>query len=211
MKPSQPFDLAIADDHLLFRQALKHALLTERNFTVTIEASDTLQLLHKLSPFKNAIILLDIFMPTFESCAQTIKQVFGIQPRAKIIIVTMCNDKAISERLVALGVFGIVHKSEDISELIKIILLAAEQLMMQSVAGMQVYEKGRGPANKVQFSKREVEILKLIASGKTNKEIAAHVYLSISSVEQIRAAMKDRVNSKTTIGLIRFAIDNKVI
>lgn len=212
---TEKIDLAIADDHTLFRQSLKGFFSTLGNINVKIEASDYSELLIKLTTCKTEIILMDLNLPDLHSSINAISQILVNIPRAKILIVTMSNDNSIKQRLFNAGIYSYIHKGADIEYLIERIMIASSQ-----VHASQVNHTANNPIrnrhnvekiNKITFSQREKIILKLIIDGKTNSEISKTVFLSVRSIEEIRHGMKERANVKNTVALVEFAIRNQLL
>jgi DNA-binding NarL/FixJ family response regulator len=206
-------EVALADDHILFRQALKIALSLRGNINITIEASTNFELISKLAESKKAIILLDIYMPDLNSCINTIEKIQEEFPEAKILILTMCNDEYIESQLLKYGVFSFIHKSENIDQLIGNIRKASLNISHSRdiSSNENRSRKGELANKKITFSEKEIEILKLIGEGKTNKEITRKIFLSLRSIEQIMHNMRERIDAKNTPSLIKFATDNKII
>jgi DNA-binding NarL/FixJ family response regulator len=198
-------EVALADDHLLVRQSLTKILSLRGNIKVIIEASNNEELLAKLSGSKTPVVVLDLFMPDLKSCVNTIKKIHQTQPTPKIIIVTMNNDGSIKSHLLKCGVYAVIHKGADIDLLINTILQAS-----QSSLNPRYHINSKNEFDCL-FSEREIKILKLIAAGKTNKEVAEIVFLSVRSIEEIKFCMKEKIDAKNTISLIKFAIENKIV
>jgi DNA-binding NarL/FixJ family response regulator len=213
--PGNIIKIALIDDHILFRKTLNDYLSRQKFIDVTFEASSVLELTTKLNIKAVDILLLDVFMPelNINHALQMIKTDY---PHIKTIVLSMCTDISIVNELLDIGIHGYISKSDDPEELLNAIKSAyankiyrnnlfTEALYWGSQNNIKVNRK------KVSFSEREKTIIQLLWEEKNNKEIAGRLFLSVRSVEKIRQDIKERLGVKTTIGLLKYALKNKLI
>lgn len=208
-------NVAIVDDHTLFRKALKNYLTQQQNINVVIQSPDIPDLLPKLKDQKVHILLMDIFMPKLNGY-DGVKIIKEQYPELKILVLSMSTDMALLSDMLDMGVYGLLSKSDEPENLLHAILSLSEQRIYQSRLFTEVmyWTKQHYIGNnkmEILLTEREKEILQLLWEEKSNKEIAEHLFLSVRSVEKIRQDMKEKVGVKSTVGLLKYAINNKVI
>jgi DNA-binding NarL/FixJ family response regulator len=214
---SKIINLAIVDDHTLFRKTLKNYLSEQSNINVVIQSPDISDLLTKLKDFYVHVLLMDIFMPKING-NEAVKIIKEEYPDIKILVLSMCTNFDLLSDLLDAGVYGIISKAEEPEELLHAIRSLAEHRIYRSKLFTEVMYwnkqndiRTKNDAGHIILSDREKEILFLLWEEKSNKEIADHLYLSIRSVEKIRQGMKEKVGVKSTVGLIKYAINKKII
>lgn len=211
-----PVNLAIVDDQTLFRKTLKNYLSEQKNINVVIQSPDIPDLLQKLNGYNIHILLIDLFLPNINGL-DAIKMIKNEYPDIKIVVLTTCNEMNILSQLQDSSVYAILSKSDEPEELINAITSAVQHRIYRSklLTDAMYWSKQIGLRNKndlhAVLSDREKEILQLLWEEKSNKEIATHLFLSIRSIEKIRQDMKEKLNIKSTIGLLKYAINKQVI
>jgi DNA-binding NarL/FixJ family response regulator len=214
---NDPIKIAIADDHTLFRQALKSSLVsTNDNFRVVIDASNGSELLKTISDYKVDVLLLDLYMPHLTDGFETLKEVKKYFPDIRVLIISMSSDESILGKLLELGIYGFISKFDAYEDLPKAIVSAYNHKIFHnnfytnSLYANQIHLLANR-SSKVGFSERERHILNLLLEEKSNEEIASEIFLSVRSVEKIRQDMKNKVGAKNVIGLLKYAINNRII
>jgi len=214
---SNVVNIAIVDDHTLFRKALKNYLSGERNMHVTVQSADVLDLLTKLRSTSVHVLVMDIFMPKVDGmeAAKLIRNEFA---DIKILILSMCTDMYILNDLLESGVYGIISKADEPEELIRAITSVSEGRIYRNklftevmYSSKQIDMKKYNASANVVLNDREKKVLQLLWDEKSNKEIAEQMFLGVRSVEKIRQDLKEKLNIKTTVGLLKYAINNKII
>lgn len=214
---SQPVNLAIVDDHTLFRKTLKNFLSEQKNLRVVIQSPDVPDLLNQLKSIHVHILLMDVYMPkiTGMEAVKLLKQDF---PDIRVLVLTTYTDMDILSDLLDAGVYGILSKSDEPEELMNAIASVSVQKIYRNRLYTEVMYWNKqnsirihGNMADVTLSKRDKEILQLLWEEKSNKEIADYLFLSVRSVEKIRQDIKERVGVKSTIGLLKYAINKKII
>ncbi len=206
--------MILADDHVLFREGIKKILEERPDFEIVGEASDGIELLDLLTRNRADLILLDISMPNLRGI-DAIPRIKKIQPGIKIMVLTMFNDREYIYEAIARGSDGYFLKGGTGSEL----LSAIEKVkrgktyvftLFPEEQGVNWEEVRRG-IQKPTLTAREREVLKLIADGKSNKEIGDALFISIYTVKRHRANIKNKMNLKSFSALVKYAIQKAYI
>ena len=199
--------ILIADDHGLVRQGVR-ALLEQAGMVVVGEAADgpeALRLAHTHTP---AVALLDIAMPHLNGL-ETARRLREIVPRTKIIVLTMHHEESYVLEALQAGVVGYVLKTQAAVDLVQAIHAALQGVIYLSPrvtnAVVQAYlSSATLPSDPL--TPREREIVQRIAEGQTTKEIAAHLGLSVKTVESHRINLMRKLDIHETATLVRYAI-----
>jgi DNA-binding NarL/FixJ family response regulator len=205
------YRIVVADDHTLFRQGLKGILEGAADLEVVGEAGDGLELLNLLNAnqLDPHLVILDISMPNLRGI-EAIREIKRIHPSVKILIVTMHKDKEYLLQSLAAGADGYFLKKDADTEL----FTAIEKIRNgKNYVSPQLseeladdWEQIRIGFTKPLLTPRETEVLKLIAEGKSNKEIADLLFVSVHTVERHRANITQKLNLKKTADLVKYAI-----
>jgi two-component system, NarL family, response regulator NreC len=206
------YRVIIADDHALFRQGLRSLIEQARGLEVVGEAEDGLHLLRLLNEVIADIILLDITMPNLRGI-DAIPRIKMIQPAVKILIVTMHDDTEFLYRAISAGADGYFLKKAVDKELFAAIgqvrqgRVYVSPLVSREFGGD--WGRLRERFQKSLLTEREKEVLNLIAEGKSNKEIATLLYISVHTVERHRANIMAKLDLHTLAELLKYAIEKK--
>jgi DNA-binding NarL/FixJ family response regulator len=200
----------LADDHSLFRQGLKAVLEGTDEFKVVGEAGDGLELIDLLNQVNPHLIVLDISMPNLRGI-EAIPEIKKKHPEVKILVVTMHNDKEYLYQAISRGADGYFLKKDAGTELFSAIerIRKGKVYISPSLSGnlADYWEGIREGVKKSILTNREKEVLSLIAGGKSNKEIADMLYISVHTVERHRANLMEKLNFKKTADLVKYAIE----
>jgi DNA-binding NarL/FixJ family response regulator len=207
------YRVVLADDQALFRERIRKILEERPDLKVVGEAGDGLELLDLLTRLTPDLILLDISMPNFRGI-DAISEIKRLCSSIKILILTRLNEKEFVHQALATGADGYFLKKDADSELISAIedvrqgkIHVSPFFTEQSTVDWQaVRPKVQNPSLTV----REREILKLIAEGKSNKQISEALFISIFTVKRHRANIIRKLNLKDT-SLVRCAIPKACI
>jgi DNA-binding NarL/FixJ family response regulator len=205
------YRIVVADDHVLFRQGLKGILGGAADLEVVGEAGDGLELLNLLNANKldPDLVILDISMPNLRGIEVT-REIKTIHPNVKILIVTMHKDKEYLLQSLAAGADGYFLKKDADTELFAAIekIRSGKNYVSPHLSEELAddWEQIRAGFTKPLLTMREKEVLKLIADGKSNKEIADLLFVSVHTVERHRANIMEKLNLKKTADLVKYAI-----
>jgi DNA-binding NarL/FixJ family response regulator len=216
---SRPINLAIVDDHVLFRKTLKNFLSEQDNLNVNVQAFDVFDLLNKLKASFVDVLLMDLLLPEING-VEALKAIRHEYPTLKIIVLSMSADMEMISGLLDAGIHGFISKGDEPEELLKAILAVSDNRIYRNRLftealywNKQNNIKGPAETEKINapLSEREKKMLQLIWDEKSNKEIADELFLGVRSVEKIRQDMKEKIGVKSTVGLLKYAISEKII
>ena len=203
--------LVLADDHAVVRAGLRTLLESEGEFEVVAEAGDVDAARRYLLGHQPDVLVLDLNMPGEDSLA-AIPSFHEASPDTKIVVLTMQEDPAFAREALRQGVLGYVLKEGAHSELITAVRMAAtgRTYLTPELGGRLAAEPAEtGPPD--DLTDREVEVLRLIALGHTNPEIASQLYLSVRTVESHRAHIQSKLGRSTRAELVRYALDHGLV
>jgi DNA-binding NarL/FixJ family response regulator len=204
----------LADDHRLVREGIKLILSQRKDFIVAGEAGDGLELLSLLKhPPEPDIVLMDISMPKLRGL-EAIREIKELSPQVKIIVLTMHREEDYLCQAFLAGAEGYILKEDVAKGLFDALdsVLAGKPyvspLLEREVkdAWLNIFHKGKGIPTGDALSPREREILKLVAEGQSNKEIADQLFISARTVDHHRAKIMEKLNLKGTVELIKYAL-----
>jgi DNA-binding NarL/FixJ family response regulator len=212
IKPMSPYQIILADDHLMFRNGIKRIIEDSKNLAVVGEADDGLQLLELLKKTKPDMVILDISMPKLRGL-ETTREIKARYPDIKVLILTMHRNKEYLLQAVSAKTDGYLLKEDTDRQLIvaidsirsgKIFLspLMTEDLS-QNLLG--IIENADRSFDEV-LSLREREVLTLLAEGKSSKEIADLLFISTRTVEHHRASINRKLKIDNIVDLVKYAI-----
>ncbi len=205
-----PYRILLADDHPLLREAIKKSIAEIPDLQVVGEAGDGLELLEVLKSSVPDLILLDIFMPRFNGieAAEEIKKCY---PTVKILILTMIKSAEFLHRALQIGVNGYLLKENAFSDLISAIRTIQKgktylsPLITDQI--MQILADRVKP--ETPLTKREISVLQLLSEGKSSREIAELLFISIHTVNRHRSNIKRKLNLRKTADLVKYAIQKE--
>ena len=204
--PGSPITIVIADDHQLVRAGLRLVLEAEEGFEVLAEAGDVPTTEHRLNAYRPRVLILDLNMPG-ESSLAAIPRVRKTSPDTQIVVLTMHNDPAFAREALRAGAAGYVLKEAADTELVQAVRLAAEgRTYLNPKLGARLAVEppaAAGPPD--DLTVREVEVLKLIALGHTNRAVASTLHVSIRTVESRRAHIQQKTRRRTLAELVAYA------
>ncbi|HET7219059.1 MAG TPA: response regulator transcription factor [Vicinamibacterales bacterium] len=211
-EPSDPLRVLLADDHVTVRHGLKLLIDGQPDMKVVAEASDGADAVQRALAIKPDVVVMDISMPGMNGlvATRTLKQE---QPELAVITLTRHGDDAYLQELLRAGVSGYVLKQSAPSELLQAIRVAAaggqyldSTLTPRVTAGFLAREGRRVGKAGATISERESAVLRLIASGYSNKEIAARLDLSVKTVEAHKANAMRKLGLTGRIDIVKYAI-----
>ncbi len=210
-------NLAIADDHKMFREGLSELLSKEKDIVVIGEAGGRTELLDILSKEKTDVILMDITMGD-DNGIQITEELKKAQPELKILALSMHDDKNYIVKMLEVGASGYILKNAGKDEMLNAIHTVANgNTYFSSQVSAKLLEHLTNPkAEKkkpegVPLTDREVEVLKLIADEHSNPEIAEKLFISIRTVDTHRRNLLEKIGAKNTAGLVKYAIQKGLL
>lgn len=209
--------IVLADDHKIFRAGLKSLIDKESGLEIVGQAQDGEDLLVLLRKVKCDLVVLDLSMPKLEGIA-VLKILRRKYPKLKVLILTMFKDFEHFRHAMASGASGYVLKDDAFEQLVRAIktVMQNKQYVSKSVVSL---ERGQlicsqneifSPSLEI-LTKREKEILKGVALGQANKNIAASLKISIRTVEAHRGHLTRKLGIKTTADLVKYALSKRII
>lgn len=207
----------IADDHQVLIDGIKVILNEEQDINIVGEALDGETALIKMKKLDFDVALLDINLPKKDGI-ETCKALLKIKPEVKVIGLTMFNEGSFIKNMLKSGARGYILKHEGKEEMIKAIksVYKGEEYLSQEVSKTLIQSmiagKGRPNSNFIpKLTRREREILALILEEHTTAEIAAKLFLSLSTIETHRKNLLSKFGVRNTAGLVRFTVENKLL
>lgn len=203
--------ILIADDHRVFIDGMKAMLKEISGIEVIAGAENGIQLIEQAAIHKPDVILTDIQMPLKDGIEAT-KEIHKLFPEIKIIALTMLNESMFIKKMLEAGAAGYVLKTIDKEELIKVIrkVASGEKHFSDEVTAQLMNNFSQKSPLDI-LTKREKEILGLIAQGLTDKEIAEKVFLSPLTATTHRKNILSKLGLKNKVELTRFALEHKLI
>ncbi|MCL6621835.1 MAG: response regulator transcription factor [Syntrophobacterales bacterium] len=209
----RPFRVLLADDHAMFRQGVRRLLEEIPGVEVVGEAGDGLELLKLLQRVTPHLVVLDLSMPRLRG-VEALYELKSACPAAKVLVLTMHKEREYLYHALKAGVAGFLVKEDAVEE-----LEAAVQALRQGkkyfspriapeMQEMLADEyQGRGGGVEEVLSLREKQVLKLIAEGRSSKEIAELLFISQRTVHNHRANILRKLRLKRITDLVRYAVE----
>jgi two-component system response regulator NreC len=207
---TQPIRVVIADDHSIVRRGLRQVLDAEGGFEIVAEAEDIAGAKRYVRGHRPDVLVLDLNMPEGSSL-DSVPDIRAECPDTQIVVLTMQNEPAYARQALGAGVLGYVLKDAADAELVEAVRRAAvgDSYLNPRLGARVAAEPPPGPPNGL--SEREVEVLRLVALGHTNTEIAEQLFLSVRTVETHRAHLQQKLRLGSRSELVRYALDHKLI
>jgi two-component system response regulator NreC len=202
--------IVLADDHPVVRRGLRMLLDDESDFEVVAEAGTVAEARRYLLGHHPRVLVLDLNMPGGPS----LDAVPGLReqfPETQIVVLTMQQEPEYARQALAAGATGYVLKQAADGELVEAIRLAAvgERYLNPRLGARLASEPPSGLPDSL--SAREVDVLRLIALGHTNAQIAGQLYISVRTVETHRSHIQQKLVLSTRAELVRYALDHKLV
>jgi two-component system response regulator NreC len=206
-----PTTVVIADDHSVVRSGLRLLLDAEPDLEVVAEAGDIDSARRYVRGHKPAVLILDLNMPG-EPSLPAIPSLREEFPATQIVVLTMQDDPAFAREAMRAGALGYVLKEAADAELVEAVRTAAVgSTYLHPRLGARLAAEPETDPHKDDLTEREREVLKLIALGHTNSEVAEQLFLSVRTVESHRAHIQQKLRLQTRAELVRYALDNGLI
>ena len=206
----KPLRVLLADDHDVVRQGLR-ALLERHGLDVVAEASDGRTAVEQTTALRPDVAVLDVAMPVLNG-VDAANEITRCLPATRVILLTALNDVQFVAGALRAGVRGFVTKGQDIEDLVQAIRQVAEGRLYASAGVSQaVLDAAQAVDTVAALSPRERQVVRLIAEGKSTKQIAELLKISVKTAEFHRARLMEKLNIHDTAGLVRYAIREGLI
>jgi two-component system, NarL family, response regulator NreC len=204
--------IVLADDHAVVRSGLRFVLEAEAGFEVVAEAGTVEETLLKTRAIRPDVLVLDLNMGQ-ESSLESIPQLRADTPGTAIVVLTMQNEPAFARQALQSGAAAYVLKEAADDELVGAVRIAAGGgTYLNPSLGARLAAEPPAPAGPPDdLTEREVGVLRLIALGNTNQEIAEQLFLSVRTVESHRAHIQRKLGRTTRAELVRYALDRGLV
>lgn len=205
--------IVLADDQLLIRAGIRGLIAAMPEYELLAECADGHEALAAVSTYQPDVILLDIAMPgpTGIEVAHTIRRQ---QPATRILVLSSIDRREIIEQALMAGVDGYLLKDFVLAELLAALesVRKGERYLSPRVQQIAVQlNPGANAANGNPLTARQLEVLRMVATGKTTKEIARELQISPKTVEFHRSRLMERIGANDVTGLTRFALQYDVL
>src|SRR6266849_1146028 len=205
-----PLRVLLADDHELVRQALR-ALLEQHGFAIVGEAADGSAAVKLASDLQPDIAVLDVAMPMLNGVGAA-EAIGRAAPKTRVILLTALNDGQFASAALRAGVRGFVLKLQNIDDLVHAIQEVNEGGLYVSPGMSQaVFDVVNKAAAAEPLRPRERQVVQLVAEGKSTKQVAELLNISVKTAEYHRGRVMDKLDIHDTAGLVRYAIRHGLV
>ena len=198
--------ILLADDHAVVRSGLRHVLGAEDDMEVVAEAGDLEETLRKVRGHRPDVLVLDLNLGQ----ASSLPAIPELSALTRVVVLTMQDDPAFARRALADGAAGFVLKETAEGVLLDAVRQAAAGgTYLDPALGARLAAAPAGPPDGL--TDRELEVLRLLALGHTNAEVAEQMFLSVRTVESHRAAAARKTGRHSRAELVRYALDHRLL
>ena len=199
--------IVLADDHVVVRSGLRLVLEGEAGWRIVAEAGNAVDARRHVRAHLPDVLVLDLHMPG-ESGLTAIPAIRRESPSTSIVVLTMEHAPAFARQALRAGASGYVLKEAAEAELVLAIrIVASGGTYLNPALGARMAAEPDNPGPPDDLTEREVGILRLIALGFTNPEIASQLFLSVRTVESHRAHIQQKTRQNTRAEVVRYALD----
>lgn len=195
-------NILLADDHAVVRKGLQLFIGYEDNLKLLAEASNGEELMQIVEEFGGSadVLLLDLDMPKINGIT-AIRRIREIAPDMKIIVLTMHPEDIYGKTAMQMGASGYIIKDDEPKKLISAInkVYEGEKIFSDSILHAKRKDKP------IRLSQREIEVLKLLSSGRSNKDIAEELGISDKTVSTYKLRLLNKIGAKSVVDLVNFA------
>jgi DNA-binding NarL/FixJ family response regulator len=211
----KPLSILIVDDHEVVRRGVRALLEARPEWKICGEAATGREAAEKIEKLRPDLVLFDLTMPETDGL-QAIQDILAARPGTKILVLTMNDCGETASRVLAAGARGLVLKSDAARDLVRgvqaverdqpFLSPAVTRLIVRHLANTSAPSPSPGDV-----SPRELEVLRLLALGRSNKEVAADLDISAKTVDAHRSNIMRKLHLRTYSDLIQFAIRHRII
>ncbi len=209
--PAPKRSILVVDDHPMMRQGLSQLINNEPDLTVCCEAGTAEQALEFVTKSKPDLVLADISLPG-KSGLELIKDLQALEPELPVLVISMHDESLYAERVLRAGARGYIMKQEGGKKLMQAIRqVLGGQVYVSEKMSAKILEifSGRRPQSSSpvgNLTDREFEVFQLIGQGRSTRDIAQQLHLSVKTVEVHRVNIKSKLKLATATELIRYAV-----
>jgi two-component system invasion response regulator UvrY len=204
----------IADDHAILRRGLKEILLREFADASCGEAGGAAEVLQQVRSHPWDLVILDVSMPG-RSGLDVLSELKQIRPRLPVLVLSMYPEDQYGKRVLKAGAVGYMNKETAPEELVTAIrrVLAGGRYISPALAEKLASDLGGDGGRPIHesLSNREFEVLRMIASGKTNSQMAEELHLSVTTVSTYRSRLLEKMHMANNAELMHYALKNHLI
>jgi DNA-binding NarL/FixJ family response regulator len=210
----------LADDHPVVRRGLRTLLEQQPEWQVVAEAGTGREAVEQASTLRPDLAILDISMPTLNGLEAT-RQILKTLPQTKILILTVHDSDSLIDQILSAGARGYLLKSDAGKELVTAVNALREdkmyftpriaQLILEGYLQGKRQPPAEGDRDVLRLTPREREVLQLLAEGKSSKEVAVSLDISVKTAETHRSNIMQKLDCHSAAQLVRYAIRNRII
>jgi DNA-binding NarL/FixJ family response regulator len=212
-----PVRILVADDHQVVRTGLRALLESKTGWQVCAEAANGREAVEKAGQLKPDVAVLDIGMPLLNGVEAT-RQIRKLSPQTEILILTMHDSELLIQEVLGAGAHGYILKDDADRNLVAAVDALRRHKPYLSSRVSESFSNSAGadgspfsPSSRGRLTPREREILQLLAEGKSNKEVAGILGISVKTAETHRANIMLKLDFHSVTELVRYAVRNKII
>lgn len=207
--------IMLVDDHAVVREGLRALLNREKDLEVVGEAGSAAELMEQVDEVRPEVVVMDLQLGNGPNGIEATKELLQRRPELKVVVLSMFDDRHLVFRALSAGAKGYVLKRAGIEELSQAIRLVAKgeayldpQIARQVVNGLQegLPQGKKKDGSEVELTEREKEVLRLVAEGLTNAEIARRLFISVKTVQAHRANLMQKLGLHDRVELVKYAI-----
>jgi len=205
--------ILLADDHSVVRHGFRRILDAQEDMEVVGEVSNGREAVEQCGALHPDVIIMDVTMPELNGIEAT-RRIAEIVPRARVLALSMHRDSVYVREILRAGARGYLLKDSGEADLVSAVRAVAqgEGYLSPAVSEAVLSDYRKHVTNPIDLlTSREREVLQLVAEGRTNKEIATGLNLSVYTVEAHRGKIMEKLNLHSASELVRFAIRNGLI
>ncbi len=212
--------ILVADDHEMVRRGLRSVIESQEGWEVSGEATDGREAVQKVKQFKPDVVILDISMPGLNGLEAT-RQIMKVHPSAKVLILTVHESDQLAREVLDAGARGYLLKSDAGQDLVTAIealrrnktffTANVAQMILDGYLAVGSDSSGEIRPTRDRLTPRQKEIVQLLAEGKSSKEVAVALSMSVKTAETHRANIMRRLDIHCLSDLVRYAIRNNIV
>jgi DNA-binding NarL/FixJ family response regulator len=205
------FRILIADDHEVVRQGLRSLLVSHANWEVCGEASDGWEAVRKAQELNPELVALDIGMPNLNGL-DAARQILHNNPSQRILFLTLYESEQMAKAVMQIGARGLILKSDAVRDLVTAVeAVQRGSTFFTSRLARSVLGEHTTPPKKDLLTGRERQVVQLLAEGKSSKEVASALNLSVKTAETHRSNIMRKLGAHSVSELVMYAVRNNIV